>query len=105
MARKVVISGLYFPDGDIKYVANADDLNIIPCPKLKEMTDQDIEFLIKESMDADLLIVALFGTEIEDVERLGLPDIPAQKVLWAFDTHHCLENDLKYQHLFDKCFK
>jgi len=104
MATKVVISGNYFPLGDLKYIENDGDLDIVTCPKLELITDGEIEVLRSQANDADLLIIALFGTDPDKLSRLGLEQIGAKKALWSFDSHHGYEKERLFQKYFDTYF-
>jgi hypothetical protein len=101
---KVIISGNYFPHRDIKYIENGDTLEIIPFPKLELITDEEIGSLIKETNTADMLIVALFGTNADKLERLQLERIHTHKALWTFDSHHCYEKERRFQKYFNTYF-
>ncbi len=101
---KVVISGNYFPHGDIKYLQRADDLEIVSCPKLELITDSEIDQLTEQAKTADLLIVALFGTNSDALSRLKLDRIGTRKVLWSFDSHHSCEKEKAFQKYFDTYF-
>ncbi|MBN2590859.1 MAG: hypothetical protein JXA96_13425 [Sedimentisphaerales bacterium] len=101
---KVIISGNYFPHRDIKYIENNETLEIVPFPKLEFITDEEIESLIKAANTADMLIVALFGTNADKLERLCLERIHTHKALWTFDSHHCYEKERRFQKYFDTFF-
>jgi len=101
---KVIISGNYFPHRDIKYIKDGETLEIVPFPKLELITDEEIESLTKEANTADMLIVALFGTNPEKLERLGLERIHTHKALWTFDSHHCYEKERLFQKYFNTYF-
>lgn len=101
---RVIISGNYFPYRDIKYIDNRDGLEIVPFPKLDFITDQEIEQLIQEANNADLLIVALFGTNPDKLARLCLERIHTNKALWTFDSHHGYEKERRFQQYFDTYF-
>ncbi len=101
---KVIISGNYFPDRDIKYIENNENLEIVPFPKLEFITDVEIESLVKAANTADMFIVALFGTNPDKLERLCLDRIHTHKALWTFDSHHCYEKERRFQKYFDTYF-
>lgn len=101
---RVIISGNYFPHRDIRYIDNSGDLEIVPFPKLDFITDQEIEQLIQESNKADLLIVALFGTNSDKLARLNLERIHTNKAMWTFDSHHGYEKERRFQQYFNTYF-
>ena len=98
---RVIISGNYFPHRDIKYIINGNELQIVPFPKLDHITDEEIGQLIQQANNADLLIVALFGTNPDKLARLNLEQIHTNKALWTFDSHHGFEKERRFQQYFN----
>lgn len=101
---RVIISGNYFPHRDIRYIENGSTLEIVPFPKLELITDEGMSTLVKKANTADLLIVALFGTDPNVLARLRLERIHTCKALWTFDSHHSYEKERCFQRYFHVYF-
>ena len=104
MGTKIIISGNYIDKNDFDLIDTSDDLSFVVFPKLSELSDDDIENFHNESSDANLIIIALFGSDIRSIEKLKIHKLSAPKALWSFDSHHQWTYERIHQGLFDKIF-
>jgi tetratricopeptide (TPR) repeat protein len=106
----VLISGFFYPD-DMAYVENAQDVRILHYPKLNSIPDMGA--FLQDAARADLVILALFGSNVDQmfVQRLASPealrvlnDPFIRKVLWSMDSHIWHEMEARYQFFFDRYY-
>jgi len=62
MSKKLVISANYLYPEDLAAIEQAADCRIDAFPKLTELTPEQIRAFEQAAQDADLVIVALFGS-------------------------------------------
>jgi len=104
MPRKIVISGKYISEKDFQRVSGDTPLSFVVLPKLAEMSEHDIQRLHTEARDADLVIMAMFGSNPSRLAELKLDAIKTPKAYWSFDSHHQWPAERNIQHFFDKLF-
>lgn len=106
MIKKVVIRGPWH-GRDRKYIENSDDLEIIPFPHLNSTAD--FVSFIENCRDADLVIFALFGANLDSYFNISelIPffnDTNIRKVYWTQDAQHEWGMGLKYQQWFQRYY-
>lgn len=106
MTKKVVIRGPWH-ETDREHIENSEDLQIVHSPHLNSSTD--IASFIETSKKADLVIMALFGANLdshfENTELLPfLYDINIRKVYWTQDAQHEWGMGVKYQKYFRRYY-
>jgi len=79
MPTKIVVSGRYLSCKDLKYLNNGSDIEIVVYPKLQDIANSEVECLHKDAKNADLLIVALFGSDVKLLPKLKIGEIGVKK--------------------------
>jgi len=100
---RVVISGRYFDHRDLKYVRNGS-LSVKCFPKPELISTVQIRSLRKACQDADLLIIAMFGSSPSHLLKYELDTIAIPKAFWSWDSHHYAEQELRFARKFNRLF-
>jgi ADP-heptose:LPS heptosyltransferase len=103
MPEKIIISQRFLEERDLGLL-QGENLSFVLLPKPDLMEEKHIRRLHAEAVDADLVIIAMFGSNPNNISRLKLEQIRAPKAYWTFDSHHQWMYERAIQHLFDGMF-
>ena len=102
MSKKIVLCGPDFAK-DVERM-QGESLRFAFLPKADCFTEADYSRLYAECSDADLLIVAMFGSAHDTITCLDWEAIPCPKACWSLDSHHQWPEERRYRHHFDAFF-
>lgn len=100
---KIVITGIFHKE-DIDFIQGEEKIKFFLFPYPYNIGRIELRKLKETCKRADLLIIGMFGSPPETLEKFQLEEIKIPKVYWSFDSHHWAEREIRYAPYFKKLY-